>query len=163
MPVTARTLLLITLPCFPLSAPSATVQRCEDTNGHITFTSQGCAHTDRMQSYEAYNAPPGSGVQLLPEANRSSPRSQGAAKKELVVVGQHDDGCGNRISSEQRRRAIINQRTLAGMSLRDVESALGKPNKIANRNGETRYYYAEKKGRSSQVVFDENGCVKGKG
>lgn len=162
MPVTARTLLLIALPCFALSALSATVQRCEDPNGQITFTTLGCADTDSMQSYEAYNAPPGSGVPLLPETHRSSPSIQGTAKKELVVVGQHDDGCGNRVSSEQRRRAIINQRTLAGMSMRDVESALGKPDRIVNRNGETRYSYTEKKGRSNQVVFDENGCVKGK-
>ncbi|MDG6404813.1 cell envelope protein SmpA, partial [Pseudomonas quasicaspiana] len=28
--------------------------------------------------------------------------------------------------------------------------------------GETRYVYHEKKGRSSQVTFDEHDCVKGK-
>jgi hypothetical protein len=162
MPIIARTLLLITLPCLALSALAATVQRCEDANGNITFTSLGCAHSDSMQMYEAYNAPPGSGVPLMPEADYPAPRITGTAKKEVVVVGQHDDGCGNRVSSEQRRRAIINQRTLTGMTVKDVESALGKPDKIVNRNGEIRYSYDEKKGRSSQVVFDENGCVKGK-
>jgi hypothetical protein len=158
MPVIARTLLLIALPCFPLSVLSATVQRCEDAQGNVTFTSLGCPGGHNMQLQRAYNAPPGSAVPLLPEASPSARN----VSKELVVVGQHEDGCGNRVSSEQRRRAVINQRTLAGMSMRDVESALGKPDKIATRNGETRYHYAEKKGRSGQVVFDENGCVKGK-
>ncbi|MCF5674265.1 cell envelope protein SmpA, partial [Pseudomonas syringae] len=33
---------------------------------------------------------------------------------------------------------------------------------ITTRNGELRYEYAQKKGRSNSVTFDEDGCVKGK-
>lgn len=169
MPATARTTLLITLLCFPVSALTATVQRCEDAQGNITFTSLGCLSDHNMQLQRAYNAPPGSSsaTNLLPEAapfrrETAEPPNNRRTSKELVVVGQRDDGCGNQVSSEQRRRAIINQQTRAGMNLRDVESSLGKPDKITTRNGETRYHYSEKKGRSSQVVFDENGCVKDK-
>jgi hypothetical protein len=120
-----------------------------------------------MQLQSAYNAPPGTVINLLPESTHTprqaaAPSDNRQKNKELVVVGQRDDPCGNQISREQRRRAIINQQTRAGMSVQDVESSLGKPDKIASRNGETRYYYSEKKGRSSQIVFDEKGCVKGK-
>ena len=50
------------------------------------------------------------------------------------IVGQSEDKCGNLISARERREAIINQRIVAGMSQQDVESALGKPDKISIRN-----------------------------
>jgi hypothetical protein len=167
MPATAQTILFFTLLCICASALSTTVQRCEDSAGRLTFTYQGCPSGSSMHFQKAYNAAPGSRVQLLPEAEphrdkRTTSSDSRWAVKELVVVGQADDGCGNVLSSEERRRAIINQRTVSGMSQRDVESALGKPDKIASRNGETRYTYDEKNGRSHQVVFNEDGCVKAK-
>lgn len=167
MPATARTTALLALLCFPLLTPATTVQRCEDSLGNITFTSQGCPSGHSMQLQSAYNAPPGTVINLLPESTHAprqvaAPSDNRQTNKELVVVGQRDEPCGNQISREQRRRAIINQQTRAGMSVQDVESALGKPDKITSRNGETRYYYREKNGRSSQVAFNEKGCVKGK-
>ena len=167
MPATARTTLLLALLCLPLPTLATTVQHCEDAQGNITFTSQGCPSGHSLLLQSTYSAPSGNATHLLPESAPSSrqvlaPQDNRRAHKELVVVGQRDDGCENQVSSEQRRRAIINQRVRAGMSFRDVESSLGTPDKIAERNGETRYHYSEKKGRSNQVVFDENGCVKGK-
>ena len=158
MPAT-RYILSTILLCLPLYAHATTVERCEDAAGNITYTSLGCPVGHSMRLQEAFNAAPGTEPGLLPPA---SPSTQSFAPRELVVVGGQDDGCGNRLSREQRRKAIINQHTLAGMTTRDVESALGRPDKVVSRNGETRYVYNEKKGRSSQVTFDENGCVKGK-
>ena len=145
------------------SAQASSVQRCEDAMGNVTFTSLGCPDGQDMQWQDAYNAPPGSTAHLLPPAEpsgRANPHANHS--KDIVVAGERDDGCGNRLSAEQRRRAIINQQTPPGMTRRDVESLLGRPDKVSSRNGETRYVYHEKKGRSSQVTFDENGCVKGK-
>ena len=161
-----RQALCSTLLCLPLSLHATIVQRCEDPSGNVTYTSLGCPSDHGMQLQNAFNASPGSdgNVALLPP-HEPPPRRQTAAarqEKELTVVGQRDDGCGNRLSAEQRRRAIINQQTPAGMTKRDVESLLGRPDKVVSRNGETRYTYNEKKGRSSQVTFDETGCVKGK-
>jgi hypothetical protein len=145
---------------------ASSVQRCEDAMGHITFTSIGCPSGQDMQWQKAYNPPPGSSTPMLPgaEPRGSAVRktTRPAAGEDILVIGQRDDGCGNRLSAEQRRRAIINQQTPPGMTRRDVESLLGKPDKVITRNGETRYTYQEKKGRSSQVTFDENDCVKGK-
>ncbi|KWT05578.1 MULTISPECIES: outer membrane protein assembly factor BamE domain-containing protein [Pseudomonas syringae group] len=148
--------------CLPLHAIASSVQRCEDASGKIMFTTLGCpaGHSTRLQS--AFNAPPGTQVDLLPSASSREPARQRSSGKELVVVGTRDDGCGNRLSAEQRRAAIINQRTPPGMTKRDVESLLGRPDKVSNRNGELRYVYNQKKGRSSSVTFDEHGCVKGK-
>ncbi|MCI3944685.1 cell envelope protein SmpA [Pseudomonas syringae] len=151
-----------TLLCLPAHVTANSVQRCEDAAGKITFTTLGCpaGQTSRIQN--AFNAPPGSHIDLLPPGNTREPARRKSAEKELVVVGTRDDGCGNRLSAEQRRAAIINQRTPPGMTQRDVESLLGRPDKVTNRNGELHYEYHLKKGRSNKVTFDENGCVKGK-
>ncbi|MEQ7919584.1 DUF4124 domain-containing protein [Xanthomonas sp. WHRI 1810A] len=163
MPST-RHLLISALLLLPIQAVATTVHRCEDSAGKITFTTLGCPLGQTVQAQEAFNAPPGTPAIYLPPAEGATriTRTPAIAPKELVVVGQHDDGCGSRLSADQRRRAIINLQTPAGMTKRDVESMLGKPDKIISRNGEVRYVYNEKKGRSSQVTFDEDGCVKGK-
>ena len=159
-----RCALLSTLLCITPFSHANTIQRCEDATGNVTFTSLGCAAEQHSQAVDAFNAPPGSvAPALLPgkEAGRLQPRSR-LANKEVVVVGQRDDGCGNRLSAEQRRTAIINQRTPPGMTKRDVESLLGRPDRVTQRNGEERYHYSLKNGRSNQVAFDQEGCVKGK-
>ncbi|MBD8574470.1 cell envelope protein SmpA [Pseudomonas syringae] len=156
--LTTRTL-IGALFCLPLAGQAnSNVQRCEDASGTITYTSLGCQGQQQGQQVNAYNAPPGSRQHLLPPG-KTDRRTQ---PRELVVVGQREDDCGNRLSPEQRRSAIINQRTPAGMTRRDVESLLGRPDRISQRNGEMRYHYALKGGRSHQVMFDEEGCVKGK-
>jgi hypothetical protein len=159
-----RQLLYSALLCLPLSLQAAIVQRCEDAAGNITFTSLGCPSDQEMKLQNAFNAPPGSNPAQLPPQDQPSRKPSGASRlqSEITVVGQLDDGCGNRLSAEQRRRAIINQQTPPGMTIREVENLLGRPDKVVNRNGETRYVYNEKKGRSSQITFDHHGCVKDK-
>lgn len=143
---------------LPVLATAATVHRCEDERGRITFTTLACPAGHELKMQSAHNPPPGTVVTpSLPAEVQTRKRSE-----ELVIVGQRDDGCGNVLSAEQRRKAIINQQTPAGMTKRDVVSLLGKPDKIVGRNAELRYVYEEKKGKSRQVTFDENGCVKGK-
>ncbi len=166
MTIQTRQMLCSALLCLPLSLQATIVQRCEDPAGNITYTSLGCPNDHEMQLQNAFNASPGTkgNAVLLPPHDQTPRQQRGAPRqeKQLTVVGQRDDGCDNRLSAEQRRRAIINQQTPAGMTKRDVESLLGRPDKVVSRNGETRYIYNEKKGRSSQVTFDEKGCVKGK-
>ncbi|WP_024643471.1 outer membrane protein assembly factor BamE domain-containing protein [Pseudomonas syringae] len=157
-----RLSLFSTLLYLPAHVTASTVQRCEDAAGKITFTTLGCPEGHSTQLQKAFNAPPGTLIELLPPANHREADRRKVSPRELVVVGTRDDGCGNRLSAEQRRAAIINQRTPPGMTKRDVESLLGRPDKITNRNGELRYEYTQKKGRSNSVTFDEDGCVKGK-
>ena len=143
---------------LPFLASAATVHRCEDENGKITFTTLACPAGHELKLQNAHNPLPGTvATPSAPSEPKIKKRSEA-----LVIVGQRDDGCGNVLNAEQRRRAIINQQTPAGMTKRDVESLLGKPDKIVGRNAELRYVYEERKGKSRQVTFDENGCVKGK-
>jgi hypothetical protein len=141
---------------------TSTVFRCEDHNGHITYTLQGCP-TDAEQALQSADNPtPGRGkpIPLAKESRRA--RKSDSRETRTVVVGEKQDGCGNRITGSQRRNAMIRQQVRAGMTRRDIESSLGKPDKITTQDGQTRYHYADQKGNRRQVTFDEAGCVKGK-
>ena len=147
------------------SAPafSTTVFRCEDINGNLTFTRQGCPehHTQSLQ--KAYNPTPGSSKPVpLAKPQKTSRKDKNSPHKELTVIGVKQDGCGNLLSSSERRTAIIKQQIRPGMSQADVESSLGRPDKVSENNGQTRYVYGGKKGNKRNVVFDQAGCVKGK-
>jgi hypothetical protein len=157
-----RTAFCVLLLC-PAPLLAASVFRCEDANGHLTFTSQGCPSEQQQRLQHASNATPGSGkpVAMAKPATLQRDMPPPTSSK-LVVVGQQDDGCGNRITGSTRRQAMIKHEVRAGMTLADVESTLGRPNKISSQNGQLRYQYLDNQGRSRQVSFDENRCVKGK-
>ncbi len=157
--------------CATLLCPSplllaSTVFRCEDASGHTTFTQQGCPTAHAQQLQNADNPTPGSGkpVPLAKTVKGINSRktSKGAKASKLVIVGEQQDGCGNRVTGNARRAAMIQKEVRAGMTRADVESALGKPDKISSQNGQQRYQYQDQAGRSRQVSFDENGCVRGK-
>jgi hypothetical protein len=162
MPSIAQFLLLLTL-LSPLPLALATsVHRCEAANGRITFTTLSCAAGESASLQDVRTFTPGSTMALMPEADPRETSGMKIKRREPTVVGQMQDKCGNLISARERRDAIINQRVIAGMSQQDVESALGKPDKISIRNSTTSYRYVTQRGRSAQVEFDEKGCTKGK-
>ncbi|BBP78888.1 hypothetical protein PHLH7_49920 [Pseudomonas sp. Ost2] len=158
MPTRACCLLIPLALQLPSCANAAIVQRCEDSSGHITFTTLGCTQEQRLQIQRADNPPPG-GKQFA-VTPKAPPQAKSTATRELIVVGEHDDGCGNQLDARSRRQAIIQQQVRPGMNRLEVESALGRPDRISTSNSATRYHYNLKKGRSSLVLFDEKGCVK---
>lgn len=162
MPSNTHLLLLTTLLCLPSKPLAATVHRCEAPDGGITFTTMSCKADESLSVQTARPFMPGTTYTLLPEATAQERSIANVKKRAPTVVGQSEDKCGNLIDSKQRREAIINQRVIAGMTQQDVESALGKPDKISIRNSATSYRYDLKRGRSAHVEFDEKGCVKGK-
>jgi hypothetical protein len=151
-------ILLCSLPTL-----GSSVLRCEDANGHVTFTRQGCPDTQSQSLQQAYNPTPSSGKPVpLAKPHKASRKSKNKDEPALTVVGVKQDGCGNYLNSRERRAAIIKQQIRPGMSRADVESSLGKPDKATEQNGQTRYVYQGKKGNKRNVSFDETGCVKGK-
>lgn len=158
--------LLATLCCSPSWAAEHIVHRCEDRTGHITFTTMSCGPGEDLSLQRVHPYSPGSiesaTESMLPEAEHRQTSGNKITRREPTVVGQFEDRCGNQISARQRREAIMDKRIITGMSQQDVQSALGKPDSIKIRNASTRYTYKAKKGRSAEIVFDENGCVKGK-
>lgn len=147
----------------PLLASS--VFRCEDGNGHITFTRHGCTENQQQRIQDTHNPRPGSGAAVplaIPQAATKSAAASSTSSS-LTVVGELQDGCGNAVTGSARREAIIRKQVRAGMTRSDVESALGKPERISRRNGQTTYHYASKHNSERRTVnFDQNDCVAGK-
>ncbi|MEX3773355.1 cell envelope protein SmpA [Pseudomonas sp. MYb118] len=159
MPSNAHSFLMIALLCPPLAATATTVHRCEAANGRVTFTTLGCASGDNPSLQEVRTYKPGSTVALMPAADA---RKTSTTAREPTVVGLAQDSCGNLITARERRDAILHKRIVAGMSQQDVESALGKPDKVSVRNSAMSYRYDTRRGRSAHIEFDEKGCTKGK-
>lgn len=148
---------------YPIEDSSAaSVFRCIDADGHITFTRHGCATDQEQHLQDARNHTPSSGkaIPLADPGRRATAASPSSG--EVVIVGQQDDGCGNLLTSSEKRQAIIRKEVRRGMSRADVENSLGKPDRVTSSNGQQRYHYREKRkgGSSRQVSFDEAGCVK---
>ncbi|MGG7651795.1 hypothetical protein SAMN04490185_5475 [Pseudomonas frederiksbergensis] len=162
MPSNAHYFLLITLLCPSPWALATTVHRCEAADGRITFTTLSCTSGDSLSLQDVRPFTPGSTTALMPEAGSRETSGMKIKRRDPTVVGKIEDKCGNLISAKERREAIINQRIVAGMSQQDVESALGKPDKISIRNSATSYRYDTQRGRSAHIEFDERGCTKGK-
>lgn len=160
MPVKPAFFLLTALLQVTLSN-AATLHRCQASDGRITFTSMSCATGEQLSIQEVHPYSPG-WVAIMPEFDHETVTGMKDRGREPGIVGGAEHKCGNLIDSRQRREAIINRRVVAGMSQRDVESALGKPDKINTRTSTTSYRYDLKRGRSAQIDFDERGCVKGK-
>ncbi|MGJ7514442.1 cell envelope protein SmpA [Pseudomonas baetica] len=162
MPPNAQHYLLIALLC-PSWAFATTIHRCEAGNGHITFTTLSCRANESLSLQDVRTFTPRSTLlTLMPEAEHRPPSNTKHSRKDPTVAGKAEYKCGSLINAKERREAIINQRIIAGMTQQDVESALGKPDKISIRNSSTSYRYKTKRGRSAQIEFDERGCTKGK-
>ena len=149
----------------PTPSPASSVFRCEDSDGHVSFTRHGCSENQQQREQRAHNPRPGSGA-AVPLA---TPRSDDGASRisssdnSLTVVGGRQDGCDNAVTGNARREAIIRKQVRAGMTRSDVESALGKPERISTRNGQTTYHYASRHSNERRTVtFDQNDCVTGK-
>lgn len=138
------------LTCNSLLA--ARIYSCEDSSGHLTFTTQGCNNQQTQQILN--NRPTNTTVSTPAPTQLATPKLE----KKLVVVGELDDGCGNRLTASQRRTALIKQQVPAGMTLEHVERALGRPDRISRHNGRTRYYFNSRSGNTQQVNFDQDGC-----
>ncbi|RIZ35345.1 hypothetical protein AXX04_23120 [Pseudomonas aeruginosa] len=150
--------LLLALSLAP-AGEAATVFRCEDASGHVTFTQLGCPNAQAGERIEADNPPPG-GTSVTPMATPAPLRREAPS---VVVVGEGKEKCGARLGEQERRKAIVEQRIVAGMTRADVERALGKPDQVSGNNAEMTYRYkADKRRGARSVSFDQEGCVKGK-
>lgn len=170
-----RPALLLLAPLLLQTATATTVFRCEGSDGRVIFSQYGCASDQRELSQESANPPPGGDTLLpaaAPPARQTTPRTrrpQSPSRKrseksaDLVVVGEKDDGCGNRVVGSELRKAIIEGKVKAGMPRAAVESALGRPDVVRQQNGYVHYRYRSN-GRhgARSVSFDENGCVRGR-
>ncbi|WP_347883472.1 DUF4124 domain-containing protein [Pseudomonas aestiva] len=112
------------------SAQAATVYRCEDASGHLTFSASGCASDSDSRLQRADNPRPGGAKPTLMAKPKAAPRKEVA--RTPTVVAAKTDGCGDLLSASARRQAIIRGQVKVGMSRADVENALGPPQRISS-------------------------------
>jgi hypothetical protein len=155
-------LLAAALSLSPLALLAATVHRCEDDHGHVTFTHLGCPGDQQLLLQAADNPLPGSvqPVQKTPEKG-SGKANASETLRSIAGTAERQDGCGNQVTASARRKAMISKEVRSGMTRADVESMLGKPDSISSQNGKVRYSYVDKhSGRKRSVSFDSDDCVK---
>ena len=142
------------------TAQAATVYRCEDAAGHLTFSTSGCASDSDSRLQRADNPRPGGAKPTLMAKPKATHRKEGSRMP--TVVAAKTDGCGDLLSASERLQAIIRGQVKVGMSRADVESALGQPQRISQLDALTRYHYEarQRKDRTRLVTFDEHGCVR---
>ncbi|MCQ4296382.1 DUF4124 domain-containing protein [Pseudomonas stutzeri] len=150
-------LFLATTSAFP-----ASVFRCVDQSGHVTFSQQGCPEEQSQNRHFAANPTPGSGKAVPMAPPRTRREANLKEIDSLAIVAEREDGCGNRVTGSDRRSAIISKQIRAGMTRSDVESALGRPENITSSNGRDRLRFRDGAGQVRTVSFDEHGCVLGK-
>jgi hypothetical protein len=137
-------LLLIGL---PLTSQGADYYRCLDEQGRVSFSDQSCLNGERLR--------------LGPANGLPAPAARQSASVAGRVSGQEQTSpCGGLLDPRERRTAQIRREVRAGMSRSEIESALGKPEKISRHDGQTRYQYRDEQGGLRSVRFDEHGCVK---
>lgn len=146
---------------LPAAANAATVFKCVDASGKITFSQQGCpdqpssAFTVRNQSISgsgpaAVMAQPG-GFEV---ARENEPRRGG-----VTVVGGNGSSCSD-MSSQDIRSAIVRNKVFVGMTAEQAEKSWGKPDKInSSSNGDDQWVYYRADYRSQYIYVDQAGCV----
>lgn len=149
-------LLLTATPTF-----AASVYRCTDEAGNVTFTRQGCPPDHIALNQDVTNPTPSSN-RVIPLAKPRERGTRKSAATELTVVGVQDDGCGNHLTGSAKRNAMVRQQIRPGMTRADIESTFGTPDAVTSRNGQMQYRYSTGKGRTRTISFDEHGCVRGK-
>jgi len=83
-------------------ALGATIYRCTDQAGQLTFTRHGCSTQETVQVADAVNQTPGSGRAVpLAKPQQRKKKSGPEASDAVTVVGERDDGCGNLIQITQ--------------------------------------------------------------
>lgn len=130
----------------PLTSQGANYYRCVDAQGRVSFSDHGC--------------PNGEALRLQPANSLPAPSPQPHHPNRGKVSGQEQAlPCGGLLNAQERRTAMVRQEIRAGLSRADIESALGKPDRITRNHGLTRYQYTDRKGSTRTVRFDEHGCV----
>lgn len=154
------------------SAEAATIFKCVDAAGKVTFTkNQNCPRNSGLDDIvRAHNpAPRGSSapVQMAtPRSAQVAGQAQAPAVSQprtVAVVGGSAPSvkCDTGLSDRDLRTAKVRGEVVPGMSRKDVETIHGKPIDGTNaRGGGANTYWNDKYVEVTSVNFDGAGCVR---
>lgn len=156
---------------FAAGANAATVFKCVDEKGKVTFTSSAnCPSGHELQDIVSPHnaAPSGSGpatVMAKPDdpvsvkgSHQAAPSGQGYT----VVGGSEPQApCSTGLSDRDLRTAMVRKEIVPGMSRDQIESMYGKPNRDgAAQGGGSSTYWNDKYVDQTSVNYDRGGCVR---
>ncbi|MBG6290047.1 DUF4124 domain-containing protein [Pseudomonas nitroreducens] len=141
-------------------ASAASMNKCKDAQGHITFTQQSCPEGAPGEQITVNSQSAGMLVGR-PAASMEEPQQEGPVEpRGVVVVGaDNSSGCGD-ASDREIRTATVKGKIFAGMSAKEAVQSWGKPDKInRSANGADQWVYYRGNYSAQYLYVDSNGCV----
>lgn len=155
---------------FSANAQAATVYKCVDASGKVTFTQHNCPEAAKLNDVvSAHNArPSGSGESaVMATPNRSAPayrssQSASVTSNGVTVVGgsRTKPQCDTGLNDRDLRTAKVRGEVVEGMSRKDVEGMYGKPNRDGHAQGRgASTYRRDRRLEVTHVNYGQGGCV----
>lgn len=157
-------------------AGAATMFKCVDAQGKITFTQANCPDNHQLDDVvSAHNAAPsGSSAPTQMAAPRRQrqvqPQETGQqyypaepSRSGVTVVGGSVERapCSTGLSDRDLRTAKVRGEVVEGMSRKDVESMYGKPNTDGHAQGAgSSTYFRDKYVQVTHVNYGKDGCTR---
>lgn len=157
-------------------ASAATIFKCVDAAGKVTFTKgQNCPDNTGLDDVVRAHNPKISGssapVQMAQPRTQSRPtysadhqlEQQQAPRRGVAVIGGSAPQveCNTGLSDRDLRTAKVRGEIVPGMSRKDVESIHGKPNRDGGARGAgTSTYWNDRYVDVTSVNYDAGGCVR---
>lgn len=166
-------LLMAVVAACAFESQAASVFKCVDAFGKVTFTQHNCPDASGLDDVvSAHNPrPSGSGqgtvMAVSPQAQSSGSYQQvsrpvQSSSSGVTVVGGSREKipCDTGLSDRDLRTAKVRGEVVEGMSRKDVESMYGKPNSDGHaqgRGGST--YVRDRYVEVTHVNYGRGGCV----
>lgn len=160
-----RIFMFLAAAALAANASAASVFKCVDAAGRITFTQQSCPQSSLLHDVVSASSPTPSGSSQ-PVAMAATPEPAGmgrAGRPRASGIGASapQAGCNTGLNAQDLRKAKVRNEIVPGMSRKDIEDMYGK----AGRGGSARgagasTYWNDKYVDVTSVSYDRNGCVR---
>lgn len=140
--------LVVLFACASFSVHAATVNKCVDADGKVTFTQGACSNDSAVQQITIKQS--SSGLDMS-----SNIVEQPIKKTVKQQAKQEENGACLPYSSQEIRKMVIQKDIVVGMKATDVVKAWGKPFRInRSSHGSDQWVYDR-----TYVYIDRFGCV----
>lgn len=161
-----RQALLILATALPLQAAAASLNKCVDENGQVTFTQLACSQGRAGERIDIASG--NQGMTMGPPRTESAAQATRPEQAEgrtraptLTVVGGKDGAACSDASDTEIRSAIVRNEVFVGMTAEQAVKSWGKPHKInSSSHGSDQWVYYRGGYDADYLYIDESGCVK---
>ena len=132
----------------PAVVQAASMNKCVDSSGHVTFTQQACPDGMGGEAIEVKNSSKG---MLIGEPGLPPPPAASGRRS--------FNECGD-LTQVDISHLIGNRKVQVGMTAEDVEESWGRPDSVnRSSSGDDQWVYNGRNYDSQYVYVDGKGCV----